>query len=355
MPWTGPYVFTRDNSSFTGPTVWDDDFNAGTKITTTHHDFHDQDIADGFALVLRNDGVNSPTASINWGGFKITNQANGTVATDSATYGQTVTAASLNSGTNVLTLTRATGDVTVDLSALAVGGSTTDFARYSNSLNPFQGSAYFAGASGLGCVNIFTLLDPITVSGATYTWAIEPLTSTSIQIFNTAGAVLDFSGNSGAATLKVNGSPVWTEASLPVGNSVLTQTGGPYTVTGTWAVTGPWTFTNTSLKLPGFLWSAGVGGTTWTAGPADASQIVFTDPGGLSPLIYQLDAAPKAGAYLQIGPSSKRVWDQGSLQTGLTALPTGGEDGNLAVVQSGAARGLYTRISGTWTLLIAFP
>lgn len=49
------------------------------------------------------------------GGFKFTNVANGTSATDTAAYGQTITAASYNTSTKLLTLTRAAGDVTVTL------------------------------------------------------------------------------------------------------------------------------------------------------------------------------------------------------------------------------------------------
>lgn len=357
MPWTGPN-FIRHNEDYSGATVWQSDAAASILIQSVRHDYHDFDIANGIDACLNKNGANSPTANIDWGGFKTTNHGAGAAATDVAIFGQTITAASLDSGTNVLTLTRATGgDVTVDLSALAVGGSTSDFARYSNALNPFQGSAYFAGAAGVGLKNILTILDPLTLSGTTYTWFLEALTSTTSEWANTAGATFGFSGNAGAATLKVNGATVWTTASLPASTftGVLTQTGGPYTVTGTWAINAPWTFTSPNLKLPAFLWSAGVGGTTWNAGPIDATTLAFTDPSGLSPLLYVIDAAPIAGAYLQIGPTAKRVWDQGSLRVLASGTPTGGEANNLALVLTGGTQGLWCNVSGTWTKIIAGP
>lgn len=56
-----------------------------------------------------------------WGGYKITGLGNGVAATDAATYGQTITAFSWDSGLARITATRAAGNLTVDLSGL--GGS----------------------------------------------------------------------------------------------------------------------------------------------------------------------------------------------------------------------------------------
>lgn len=356
MAWSGG-VFTQKvgpSPIFTGPTVWEQDAQAGILIEAERHDYHDQDLADGINACLNKNGENSPTSDIDWGGFKTTNHGAGSATTDVANYGQTITAAALNSGTNVLTLTRATGgNVTVDLSALAVGGSTTDFARYSNALNPFQHGATFGGT--LGALYTVQLVDTVTVSGS-YTWAFGAATPTLAQIANTAGAQFNFSGNSGAATFSVNGAAVWTTASLPASTfaGVLTATTNT-TITGTWAVTAPWTFTNSNLKLPGFLWSAGVGGTTWTAGPVDATTLAFNEPGGTKNLLYIIDAATTSGAYLQVGASAKRVWDQGSLQVLATAAPTGGQDGNLAVVLGGANQGLWAKASGSWSKIINGP
>lgn len=344
MPWTGPYTFTRDNGAFTGALVWTDDRDAGTKITSAHHDTHDQDIADAFALCLRNDGVGGPTADMPWNSHKITGLGAGGANTDAAQYGQTITAAALDSGTNVLTLTRATGgDVTVDLSALAVGGSTVDFARLSAS-QEFAGINTFdqAPVSKAG----FTMT---TTGGNVSQWRVAADSASTWRVLFTGtytGTALQFNatGNN-AGTLFVCGQQVALISDIVTGLSASANE----------TITGAWTFTNTGLKLVPFQWSSATGGGNWTAGPDSGSQLSFTDPTGLSPIVYVIDSAPKAGAYLQIGPNAKRAWDQGSLQSGLTAAPTGGEDGNLAVVNSGADKGLWTRSSGSWVKLIPFP
>ena len=348
MPWTGPYTFTRDNGAFTGPLVWTDDRDAGTKITSDHHDTHDQDIADGFALCLRNDGQGGPTANIPWNNHKITGLAAGSANTDAAQYGQTSISAALDPVTNILTITKANGNTyTVDLSALAVGGSTAPFAR-------LAADQTFTG------LNVFTQWletgSRITMDSTTagQSWRLDTPSSTLWTLAANGGCVFNFFSDASygvaGGALTIGGYRVWDESTLPA--STFT---GLLTASGNSTITGAWTFTNTGNKFVPFRWTSAVGGGDWSVGPDTASQLSFTDPGGLSPLTYVLDAAPKAGAYLQIGPHAKRAWDQGSLQSGLTAAPTGGEDGNLAVVQSGANRGLWTRIAGVWTKLIAFP
>lgn len=346
MPWTGS-VFIRDNGAFTGPLVWTDDRDAGTKITSDHHDTHDQDLANGITACINKNGTNSPTANINWGGFKVINLGDGSADDDAAAFGQTITAAALDPLTNILTLSRASGDVTVDLSALAVGGSTAPFARLAAD-QTFTGANIFTEQIEVGS----RITMDSTSSGQS--WRLDTPTSSLWTLASNGGCVFNFfSGASygvAGGALTIGGFRVWDESTLPP--STLT---GLVTASSNQTITGAWTFTSTSNKLVPFLWTSAVGGGDWAAGPTNASQLVFTDPIGLSPLIYQLDAAPKAGAYLQIGPNAKRAWDQGSLQSGLTAAPTGGEDGNLAVVQSGADKGFWTRISGSWVKLIAFP
>lgn len=81
----------------------------------SRHDTHDKDLADGINNCIHKGGQNSATADISWGGYKITGLAAGTAATDAANYGQTITGASWDFATDVLTLTRAAGNVTLDL------------------------------------------------------------------------------------------------------------------------------------------------------------------------------------------------------------------------------------------------
>lgn len=149
MPWTGP-VFSRTNGTHTGSTTWAQDAAAGDKILSTRHDTHDQDIADGINSCLKKDGGNSPTANIPMNNHKFTGMAVGVSSTDSARFGQTITAASLDSGTNVLTLTRADGDITVDLTAIVVGGSFGNLCDKTvnetiSGLWTFQGEQVFTG------------------------------------------------------------------------------------------------------------------------------------------------------------------------------------------------------------------
>ena len=81
----------------------------------SRHDTHDKDLADGINDCLHKGGQNSATADISWGGYKITGLAAGTAATDAANYGQTITGASWDFATDVMTLTRAAGNITLDL------------------------------------------------------------------------------------------------------------------------------------------------------------------------------------------------------------------------------------------------
>lgn len=338
MPWTGS-VYIRDNGVFTGPLVWTDDRDAGTKITAAHHDTHDQDIADGITACINKSGANTVAANINWGGFKIVNLANGVSASDAAAFGQTITAASLNPTTNLLTLTRAAGNVTVDLSALVVGGDTSDFARYSNAANPFQGSATFEGT--LGALYGLSLVDQLTGTG-TYTWAMGANTPTNLTITNTSGATFGFTGNSGTASITINGDTVLTTASFNSSNVAYLDQNE--------VITGIWSFVNAGgLTLPSISIFGG-GTNSYTADTNSAGKFYIYGNFSSAIMYMDYDATEKTRLYTD----NKRVWNQGNLQV-LTAAPTGGVNGDLAVVISGADRGLWTKTGGLWTVLITFP
>lgn len=88
MAWDGSGSFNRTNGVNTGIATWTDDKNAGTKILSTRHDTHDQDLADGIESCLAKNGENAATADLDAGGYKITNAADGTADTDLATKGQ---------------------------------------------------------------------------------------------------------------------------------------------------------------------------------------------------------------------------------------------------------------------------
>ena len=65
MGWSGG-TFTRSNGTFSGATVWAQDRDAGTLITASNHDTHDEDLADGINACLTKDGTNSPSAHLQW-------------------------------------------------------------------------------------------------------------------------------------------------------------------------------------------------------------------------------------------------------------------------------------------------
>ena len=114
MPWSGGN-FGRTNGTYSGAAVWQSDLGASIKIVAARHDVHDKDLSDGIDACLHKGGQNSPSANISWGNYKITALGDGSSASDAATYGQTITGASYNTTTKLLTLTRAAGDVTVTL------------------------------------------------------------------------------------------------------------------------------------------------------------------------------------------------------------------------------------------------
>ena len=144
MSWSGG-IFTRTNGVYTGATVWFQDYTHNVKIVYDRHDTHDQDLAEGINACINKNGQNSPTTNINWGGFKITNLAQGSATADSARYGQTVTALAIDPSSKILTASRADGDLTVDLTPIVVAGDTSDFARQSID-NAFAGTNDFSGA-----------------------------------------------------------------------------------------------------------------------------------------------------------------------------------------------------------------
>lgn len=80
--WDGSGNIIRSNGTNSGATLWQADRDAGTLITATAHDTHDENIADSLELALNLGGENSPTANIDWGGQKITNLGNATAAGD---------------------------------------------------------------------------------------------------------------------------------------------------------------------------------------------------------------------------------------------------------------------------------
>jgi len=112
MPWNGSGTFNRTDGTRTGATVWTQAKAASVKVVAAGHDTHDEDIVTGLENCLARDGQNQPSADINWGGYKITNLAEGTTRAGAATVSQIQDALPNWGGTaggsvNALTLTLA--------------------------------------------------------------------------------------------------------------------------------------------------------------------------------------------------------------------------------------------------------
>ena len=342
MPWTGPN-FIRHNEDYSGPTVWQSDAAASILIESVRHDFHDEDLAEGISACINKNGANTAAASIDWGGFKITNYGNSAVpsaADDVARFGQTVTAASLNPSTNLLTLTRADGNVTVDLTALVIGGSTANFAKLSTA-NEFAGINTFdqAPVSKAG----FSMTP---ASGPVTLWRNAPDNSGKYSVlfsgtYNGAAMELIATGNN-AGTASIFGKPIAYQADLA---GYLSATGTPYTVTGNWTLTGAWNFNAGSVILPTQT-TIGSSGGGWQTNISSNTLQLFSIATGA---IVSFDTAATEGTRMFAG--SNRVWTNGNARVLASGVPTGGLDNDIAYVQTGGSKGVWSKISGTWTLI----
>lgn len=170
MAWSGG-SFTRTNGVYTGATVWAQDSAASVKIVFGRHDTHDQDVAQGVNACINKNGQNSPTANISWGSFKITSLAVGTVSTDAATYGQTVTAATFGAG--AITLTRAAGNITAAM-ALADIVAALGYTPANDAVAPTTKNAIYTLALADRAL--------IKTDGIAYTWTIPPNSSVAFPV-----------------------------------------------------------------------------------------------------------------------------------------------------------------------------
>lgn len=111
------------NPDFTGSNVWQEDQQATIKIIASRHDIHDQDIATGITQTLNINGLNTMQAPLSMGDNPITNLTQGSVATDAVSLDQTITDATFDNGSRVLTLDReGMSNVTVTIPSGTGGG-----------------------------------------------------------------------------------------------------------------------------------------------------------------------------------------------------------------------------------------
>lgn len=335
MAWSGG-TYTRTNGVYSGATVWFQDYSNAVKIVYDRHDYHDQDLAQGINACLNKNGENSPTVDIDWGGFKITNLAAGSASTDSARYGQTITAASIDPSSKVLTLTRADGDVSVDLTPIVVAGDTSDFARLSlgntfTAIQTFQQSLEFqsyweigSSSNGYRCTR-FPSQTPVSYGlvfgGLGFATTVE------------FGFGLD---GSNVPQAYISGTRLLKEGDVAPGLSA----------TANETISGNWSFTGTTMQLPPNAVLTG-NGYSWA----------FTAP---SPTALQMVGS--GGAYLSVMPdvahtsklsiSGNIAWHSGNLQV-IAVAPTGGATGDLAVVTATADQGLWCKLPSLgWTKIV---
>lgn len=121
MAFNGSGSFNRNNGTNTGSTVWADDKSGGVKITTSRHDTHDQDIADGLSNCITKDGQTTITANIPLNDNNLTE-----VNTVSSTSGTDLTVSALGSADVVVT-TNGSANWTID-NNLVFAGVTSDTA-----------------------------------------------------------------------------------------------------------------------------------------------------------------------------------------------------------------------------------
>ena len=333
MPWSAG-TFTRTNGFFTGATVWQSDFNALVKIVFSRHDTHDQDMAQGVNACLNKNGQNSPTANISWGTFKITNLAYGSADKDSATFGQTITAAAVDPTSKVLTLSRIQGDVTVDLTPITVAGDTSDFARKTldnafSGTNDFNGAVNFAGGSGQQSrwlYNSVAILNAYADSGTTW------------SAYDNGSIIPALRIDTVSQTLSVYGNTLWTSANLTPSDYL--------TALGNSTITGAWSFSQ-SLQVGGLV-IAGIG-YSWAATVPGPNTLQLIGTGGN---FLKLDADATYGSKLESYNSTsgaQRYWHSANLVTSAT-LPVAGNDQQIALVTAGADKGVWVYVApGGWT------
>lgn len=125
MAWSGG-VYTRAGTVHTGSTVWVDSAGDGdATISSSEHDDHDQDLADGINQCLNKDGSNAWTGDLDAGSFHITSLAAGTATGDSGRWDEDVSGVSLDGTTLHIEYNGSKADVTVDLASVGSSGEVT--------------------------------------------------------------------------------------------------------------------------------------------------------------------------------------------------------------------------------------
>lgn len=157
MPWSGG-TYTKGNNATGG---WTGDQSLGIGIEAGRHDTQDNDFATGINQCLNKDGSNSATGNLNLGGFKVSNVANATVATDVVTLGQAQTGIDQSTTITNFNITKFSADtdgryVTLQKSRGATVGTNTIVQS-----GDVVGGIVFAGANGTGYTQTAAILSMV--------------------------------------------------------------------------------------------------------------------------------------------------------------------------------------------------
>lgn len=234
-----------------------------TTITSTAFNALTADLANGLSTCITKDGQSTPTANIGLGGFKITNLANATLATDAVAFGQlssfgvpgyttTATAAGSTTLTVLSTYDQFFTGVTTQTVVLPVTGTLVLGFKFHIQNN----------SSGVVTVNS---------SGSNAVVAMVPLSSVIVTCILTSGTTaaswdIEYTGKSavtGTGAFVLATSPTIT---TPVINSAA-HVGGTWVADATWtlpAFTLSGTVTATGQEITSPVLSTAVAKGTWT-------------------------------------------------------------------------------------------
>jgi len=125
MAWSAG-VYTRAGTVHTGATTWASSAADGDAvISSSEHDTHDQDLANGINACLAKDGSNAMTGSLNAGSQKIVSMAAGTATGNGGRWDEDVSGITLDGTSLVVAFNGAASDLTLDLASIGSSGEMT--------------------------------------------------------------------------------------------------------------------------------------------------------------------------------------------------------------------------------------
>lgn len=160
------------------------------------------------------------------------------------------------------------------------------------------------------------------------------------------------------------GSATFVEGTAPITVTGSGTSGSPYdigfsnvstgylTTTGSYTITGTWTFTvnpiTVSYAINMFDEFSVSGSPTWGIVASTPNLFQISPSTGTTNSLSLISTS--SAAHLTVG--GNLVWDKASFQVLASAAPTGGNADDCAVVQTGANKGLWSNVAGTWTHIL---